>query len=56
MTLKNDDEYQKFAILDGLFNNFGKRYEKKLRFIFDQWPKLYINLNAQVEIQILKVL
>ena len=40
----------------GSLDNFSKRYKKSWRFIFDQSPKLYISLNEQAEIQILKVM
>ena len=30
--------------------NFGKRYEVDLRVIFDQWPKLYIGFEAEMDI------
>jgi hypothetical protein len=34
------------AIVNGTLLNFGKRYEDKLRVIFDQWPKLRLGLDA----------
>ena len=38
---------------DSCLHNLGKRYEDDLRNIFYQWPKLYIGLNEEAEIQIL---
>ena len=38
-----------FIKLQPMFVNslytFGKRYEKKLKFIFNQWPKLYLKVS-----------
>ena len=36
--------------------SFGKRYENKLKLIFDQWPKFYMGLKVESEIQIVKKL
>ena len=33
-------------MVNGTLLNFGKRYEGDLRFIFDQWPKLHLGLDA----------
>jgi hypothetical protein len=33
-------------MVNGTLLNFGKRYEDKLRVIFDQWPKLHLGLDA----------
>ena len=42
-------------ISEDFLDNFGKRYKKVFRSIFDQWSKLYFGLNVQPEIQTLKV-
>ena len=34
--------------------NFGKRHEDELRVIFDQWPKLHLDLDALSNQKILK--
>ena len=34
------------TIVNGTLLNFGKRYEENLRVIFDQWPKLHLDLDA----------
>ena len=34
------------TIVNGTLLNFGKRYEDNLRYIFDQWQKLYLGLNV----------
>jgi hypothetical protein len=33
------------TLVNGTLLNFGKRYEDNLRFIFDQWPKLHLDLD-----------
>jgi hypothetical protein len=33
-------------MVNGTLPNFGKRYEDDLRVIFDQWPKLHLDLDA----------
>ena len=33
-------------MVNGTLLNFGKRYEDKLRVIFDQWTKLHLGLDA----------
>ena len=33
-------------MVNGTLLNFGKRYEDDLRLIFDQWPKLHLDLDA----------
>ena len=33
----------------GSHDNFGKRYENKINLIFENWPKLYIGLNANLK-------
>ena len=34
------------TIFNGTQLNFGKKYEDNLRVIFDQWPKLHLDLDA----------
>ena len=33
-------------MVNGTLLNFGKRYDNKLRVIFDQWLKLHLGLDA----------
>ena len=40
--------------VNGTLLNFGKRYEDDFRVIFDQWPKLYLGLDALSNQKILK--
>ena len=42
------------TMVNGTLLNFGKRHQDDFRVIFDQWPKLYIGIDVQCEIQILK--
>jgi hypothetical protein len=35
-------------------DSFGKRYEKDVRVIFDQWPKLNLGFDVEPEILISK--
>ena len=42
------------TIVNGTLLNFGKRYKDNLRAIFDQWPKLYLCLDALLNQRILK--
>ena len=39
---------------NGTLLNFGKRYENNLMVIFDQWPKLHLDLDALSNLKILK--
>ena len=39
---------------NGTVLNFGKRYENELMVIFDQWPKLHLDLDALSHQKILK--
>ena len=41
-------------MVNGTLLNFGRRYEDNLRVIFDQWPKLYLGLDALSNQKILK--
>ena len=41
-------------MLNGTVLNFGKRYEDDLRVIFNQWPKLPLDLDALSNQKILK--
>ena len=34
------------TMVNGTLLNFGKGYEDDLNVIFDQWPKLYLGLDA----------
>ena len=43
------------TMVNGTLLNIGKRYEDKLRVIFDQWPKLHLGLDALSNQKILKV-
>ena len=40
--------------VNGTVLNFGKRYKDNLRVTFDQWPKLYLGLDALSNQKILK--
>jgi hypothetical protein len=51
--LKNKNFEMCGGIFGGSVDNFDRRFEKKLRCIFDQWSKLHFNLDVQPEIQIL---
>ena len=42
------------TMVNGTLLNFGKRYEDDFRVIFDQWPKLRLNLDAISNQKILK--
>ena len=42
------------TIVNGTLLNFVKRYEDKIRVIFDQWPKLHLGLDALSKQKILK--
>ena len=41
------------TMVNGTLLNFSKRYEDELRVIFDQWPKLYLGLDALSDQKIL---
>ena len=43
------------TMVNGTLLNFGKRYEDKLRVIFDQRPKLHLGLDALSNQKILGV-
>ena len=40
-------------MVNGTLLKFGKRYDDDLRFIFDQWPKLHLGLDAPTNQKIL---
>ena len=42
-------------MVNGTLLNFGKRYEDDLGIIFDQWPKLHLDLDALSNLKTLKV-
>ena len=42
------------TVVNGTLLNFDKKYEDKLRVIFDQWPKLHLGLDALSNKKILK--
>ena len=42
------------TMVNGTLLNFGKRYEDDLRVIFNQWPKLPLDLDALSNQKILK--
>ena len=42
------------TMVNGTLLNFGKRYEDDLRFIFDQWPKLHLDLDVLINQKILQ--
>ena len=41
-------------MFNGTLLNFGKRYQDDLRVIFDQWPKLHLDMDALSNQKILK--
>ena len=41
-------------MVNGTLLNVGKRYKDDLRVIFDQWPKLHLDLEAVSNQKILK--
>ena len=41
-------------MVNGTLLNFGKRYEDDFSVIFDQWPKLHLDLEAVSNQKILK--
>ena len=42
------------TMVNGTMLNFGKRYKDSFRVIFDQWPKLHLDLDALSNQRILK--
>ena len=48
---KGNQKNLQFDIVNGSLHKFGERYEKNVRFIFDQWSKLYSSFDSHHEIQ-----
>ena len=42
------------TMVNGTLLNFGKRYDKNFRVLFDQWLKLHLGLDALSNQEILK--